>query len=470
MERELTADERTILNRLRTQVGQHRSSNDTLDRYANAKSTAQARGVRGDLLVPLDWPRKTIEVLANKLVPEAPTFPAAGDAAAAVLRAWVDANVAWAERQAIKSALRHGPAFVFTTKGDPTVGEPDVVVSVADALHATALIDWRTRRVLAAYESIDAHTVHVYLPHRTLQIDPTRNRVVAEFASTRRVRCAVYTNDPTLDLPFGRSRITPTVIGLTDAAARTLARQDIAAEFYQSPRPLFFGLSVEDLYDEDDQPVLEKAIGAGWGFPDASANDEREASLRRARVDWAPQATMQPFSDQFRLQAAAMAGASSIPLQHLGVVQDSNPTSAEAIMAQEKPLVEVAFAQQIEFDIARRHLVWDIAETLFGDLTDDVIDELSGMALRWKDPRHQSMTEASQMVAMQVQVGNLPAGAEETLRLLPIDSDDVTALVVANEQRAAERALETLTQAAANVDPAVQQIATKVDTAPTLTE
>lgn len=220
------------------------------------------------------------------------------------------------------------------------------------------------------------------------------------------------------------------------------------------------------MFDEDGQAVLRKAIGSGWAFPDAASEDEIEVALRRAKVEWAPQATMQPFSDQFRLQAAAMAAASSIPLQHLGVVQDSNPTSAEAIMAQEKPLVELAFAQQREFDIARRHLVWDIAATIYGDLDEDAIDDLQAVALRWQSPRHVSVSEASQMVAMQVQVGNLPAGAEETLRLLPIDADDVTAIAAVNEQRAGERALATLTQAATNVDPEIRQLATKTDDDP----
>ncbi len=465
MARALTIDERDMLAELRSQILLHRGQNLKLDRYANAKAKALALGIRGDVLVPLDWPRKTIEVFANKLIPEPPTFPLESEVADVVAYAWAASNVAWVERQAIKSALRHGPAFVFTSLGDLSIGEPEVIVSVADARNATALVDWRTRRVTAAYEVLDHERANLYLPKVTLELDLTRNRVLEEHKSTERVRCAIYAHDPTLDMPFGRSRITPTVIGLTDAAARTLARQEVAAEFYQAPRPMFFGLSVDDLFDDAGRPVLEKAIGSGWAFADASSEDEISDQLRRARVEWAPQATMQPFSDQFRLQAAAMAAASSIPLQHLGVVQDSNPTSAEAIMAQEKPLVELAFAQQREFDVARRHLVWDIAVTVFGDEFDQAAkDVLHDVALRWQSPRHVSVSEMSQMVAMQVQVGNLPAGALETIRLLPIDGDDATALAAVNEQRAGERALATLTAAAANVPQDVAQMATKTDT------
>lgn len=435
MPRRLTSDERDVLQRLRGQLDAHRSGNEELNRYANAKERAQARGVSEQLLTPLDWPRKVIDVLANKLIPEAPTVSADSELAQAVIDAYRQSNASWVEMQAIKSALRHGPAFVFTTKGDVELGEPQVVVSVCDAAHATALIDWRTRRVEAALQVLGEKMAILFTPGFAVEFDPSTQQVLDEYDSTERVPCAVYTNDPSLDHPFGRSRITPTVIGLTDAAARTLARQEVAAEFYQSPRPLFFGLSDEDLHDEQGVPVLQRAIGAGWGFPDAAMQDESDSQLRRAKVEWAPQATMQPFSDQFRLQAAALAAAASIPLQHLGVVQDSNPTSAEAIMAQEKPLVELAFAQQREFEVARRHLMLDIATTLVGGLSEQQAAEVRGLALRWRDPRHRSVSEQSQFVAMQVQAGNLPAGTIDTLRLLPIDEDDVAAIAATNALR-----------------------------------
>lgn len=443
MPRALTTSEEELVAQLSEQLSAHDSTNRTINLYANAQSEIRIRrGFRQSMLTALDWPRKTIEVLATKLSPETPTFAGNSPLGDELARAYADADVDWVERQAIKSALRHGCAFVFTTKGDPKVGEPPVIVSVADANHATALLDWRTRTVKAAYELLDDNLANVYLPGRTLTYDTLRRQVVEEKQSLDRVRCAVYTHESSLDRPFGSSRITPTVQSITDAAVRTLARQEVAAEFYQSPRPLFFGLSQEDLIDENGNAVLEKAGGAGWAFPDASNEDEFEASLRRAKVEWAPQATMQPFSDQFRLLAAAFAGASSIPLQYLGVVNDSNPTSGEAIMAQEKPLVELARSCQREFNAARRHLMWDIATTLHPE--EDLTEEMRGLALRWTDPRHRSVLEQSQFVATQVQAGNLPAGTVDTLRLLPIDEDDVAAFAVSNAARAASDPLASI--------------------------
>ncbi len=95
---------------------------------------------------------------------------AESELAQAVIDAYRQSNASWVEMQAIKSALRHGPAFVFTTKGDVELGEPQVVVSVCAAAHATALIDWRTRRVEAALESLGGQLWNVYLPGQlTLQ-------------------------------------------------------------------------------------------------------------------------------------------------------------------------------------------------------------------------------------------------------------------------------------------------------------
>lgn len=464
MARRMTLEEFAVWRKLASQIDEHLHWNRIRLGYANAQHDAQARGVPSSLQVPLDWPRKTIEVLSAKLLPLPFTVSGSSTLGEDLTAVYAGSGVAFAERQAIDAALLHGPAFVFTSSGDVDAGDPEVVVSVRSALQATADVDPRTRRVVSAIEVLDDGEANLWLPGRTLHLsgfgDP---EVVEEYPAPKRVRCAVYTHDSTLDKPFGRSRITPTIIRLTDAAMRTLMRQELSAEFYQSPRPLFFGLSSEDLVDDGGKTLLENLIGGVWGIPDASDQDESADSLRRAKAEWAPQMSMQPFSDQFRLIAGALAGAASIPLQHLGVVQDSNPTSAEAIMAQEAPLVEVAGMRQTELDWARRQLALDILTTLHGDLDAAAMTELRSLACRWVDARHRSVSEQSQFVQLQVQAGNMTAGAESTLRQLPISEDDVQAILADNKAAAAQNALATLTQAAANASPDASALALKSD-------
>ena len=99
-------------------------------------------------------------------------------------------------------------------------------------------------------------------------------------------------------------------------------------------------------------------IGGTDLLPDIHPDDDPDVpdSLRRAEVQYAPQMTMQPFSDQFRLIASQFSGASSIPLSYLGIVQDSNPTSAAAIEAQDIDLVRAVKDQYPSLNFGRRAL------------------------------------------------------------------------------------------------------------------
>lgn len=164
-----------------------------------------------------------------------------------------------------------------------------------------------------------------------------------------------------------------------------------------------------------------------WAVPDISVDDDPEApeSLRRAAFEKFSQMSMQPFSDQYRLIASAVSGATSIPLQYLGVVQDSNPTSAAAIEASEVDLVRAVRAQNRSLSLGRKQHAVDLLTALNGDLPESALITLRSLVPRWEDPRTRSLQEESQFVATQVGVGNFQPGSEATLRQLPIDAEDV---------------------------------------------
>lgn len=482
MGRQLTDEESGIYRELRGQIQAHHRRNEVRSVYRNAKAIAQAKGVPPGLHVPLDWPSLAVSVMASKLLPEFYSFRAETSLRDDLEQAWADANIDIVELMAIEAAVSYGPSFVFTGVGDPAEDEPPVVVTVAPALTATAKADPRTRRTVAALHDLDQHTSLLYLPGRTLKLSTApgvTRQVVDEWGSTRRVLCSVFSHDVSTDHPMGRSRITDPVVRLTDSAMRTLMRQELSAEYYQSPRPLFFGMSAEDLLDDRGVPVLERAIGTGWAFPDLNQQESREPDyqLRRSKVEWAPQMSMQPFSDQFRLIAGAFCGATKVPQQHLGVMADSNPTSAEAIRAQETPLVQDALVQQKWMNLGRRSLAVDVLTALYGDLDEGAVKDLRGMVPRWNDPRHQSITEQSQFAAAQVSAGNLQAGTETTLRQLPMSEEDVQAALAENKAAAAAesgaallaRALEEASRAGEQPEPAGVTIG-EIDADPALVE
>jgi hypothetical protein len=220
----------------------------------------------------------------------------------------------------------------------------------------------------------------------------------------------------------------------------------VSAEFYSAPRQTLLGADESVFEDENGniRPGWESLIGAVWAIPDDE--DEMDGTRHRVDVSHLPQMSMQPHSDHFRLLAGVMSGESGIPVSYLGVVQDSNPTSADAIYANEADLVRSAKDQQRSLGMGRASLALDVLTVLHGDLNDAARADLRRLSPRWQDPRTRSVVEQSQFVAQQVGSGNFQAGTLATLSQLPLSHED--AQRIADENRRA-RGVATLDQIAA---------------------
>lgn len=400
----------------------------------------------------MHWPSKAIEVFAARLATD--SFRMDDRSLMADLEsAYEGMDGEFVESQAIRSALRHGPSFVFTSRGQD--GEPEVVSTVQPATRATAKLDPRTRRVVAALELLDNRRANLWLPRVVLHVDrrPGRLIVLDEWdTGTSRVKCAPYVHGIETERPFGSSRITNAVMDFTDAAVRTFMRQEVSADYYSYPRERARGIESEAFEGDGRRngqvrDGFSVEIGGIIGVPDIHPDDEPLVpdALRRVEFDTLPQMTMQPFSDQFRLIAAQFSGAASIPLQYLGIVADSNPTSAAAVAAQDIDLVRAVKGEWPNFKLGRREFARDVLVTLHGD---DVLADARGIDPVFLDPRVRSLTEEGQYVALQVQAGNFAAGAVETLEQLPISREDAKRLADARMRANGEAVLAELRQAA----------------------
>lgn len=433
MARLATSEETEICDRLLSKIRRCHDRNQLRTHYADAEHALEHYGLTlpdGKQVdqTPLFWPQKAIDVFSSRLRPAFFTGPNQ-DALAALEGVWEDVQLA--EVLAIKSALRHGPAFIFTSLGD--VGEPEIIASAASALTASADIDMRTRSVRSALEMLTSRTGNLYLPGRVLSFEMRpagRMVVVEEVTATQRVQCAPYVHGMTIERPFGSSRITRSVMGFTDAAVRTFMRSEVSAEFYSYPRERILGV---DAAAFADSPGWVQVIGGVQALPDIHPDDDPNIpdGLRRAEVHTLPQMSMQPFSDQFRLIASQFSGASSIPLSYLGIVQDSNPTSSEAIEAQDVDLVRAVEDQQASLGLGRKMLAANVAALLSPRFD---AGSLRGLTPQWRDPRVRSLVEQGQFVAQQVQAGNMQAGTRATLNLLPIDPEAARIIATENER------------------------------------
>ena len=339
-----------------------------------------------DFQTPLGWAGKAVSVPAARIRREG--FRLSGDSTLLD-----DLNDIFAggytrrlEAGAVKSSLKHGPAFMFVTPGDVSKGEPRVVFSAKSALEATCIQDPRTGVVTAALELVSRTECLMYLPGLVLEVEngPNGWQVKSEISQPHDlVLCEPFVWDWDLDRPFGRSRITRPLIGAVERGVRTLLRQEVTAEFFSAPQRALLGASEEHFTDENGEKIdLWKAITGGvWALPDAF--DEEEQKSVRAQLQQLSQASMQPHSEMFESIALQVASETSLPIGYLGVVQNQ-PSSEGAIKVAEVDMVRL-IQYQIErsYEDASENLARKALAVYHGEWSEAMEQDLRGLHARY---------------------------------------------------------------------------------------
>lgn len=238
--------------------------------------------------------------------------------------------------QGIVSAYKHGMSLVTVAKGG--AGEAPVQIQTHSAESSAALWDRRRRRVAAALTISDMDgdkpsEFIVYLPDVVLRCVSGTGGWSAERIENKigRTLAVPLTNDPQINKPFGRSRITNPVMALCDMAVRAYVRMEGNAEFYSSPQLAVLGMEADATEGLSESKKFKLAMDRLLAL--TRDEDGNVPELKQLQ-----QATMTPHSDMLRTVASAFSGETGIPLNSLGVIHD-NPASAEAIRAAEHDLL-----------------------------------------------------------------------------------------------------------------------------------
>lgn len=447
--RNLSDFELETLQRLHAKIVQYQDRNRTRSNFAEGEEKLTRLGFSippsmRDLGFILSWPQQSCDAVSERVNRK---WFTARDKRNELFETVDALSSEWSyklvEEQAKDAALRHGVSFVFSSRGDTRVGEPEVLSTVRSALSASAEVDPRSRRVTAALELLGGSEVNLHLPGVVLYCKriPGSWRVQDEFRmNSNRILCTPWVHDPTTEKPLGKSRITRPLMNLTMTAARTMLRQEVSADFYVAPRVVALG-GGKELFETEEGSVSpwSALTGAVWAVPDEV--DEVTGERSRLDVTTLPQMSMQPFSDQMRLLAETVSGETGIPASQLGLSQDSNPASEAAIVASENRLVRIAQKQFAPFGMSMTSMAVDQLHVLYGDLGDVGARSLRGLAPRMADPRTRSVVEQSQFVAQQVGSGNFQAGTLETLQELPIDPEAAVAHAEANRRLNAQNGI-----------------------------
>lgn len=238
---------------------------------------------------------------------------------------------------------------------------------------------------------------------------------------------------PYLENPHGQPRITDIVMGLTDAAVRTVLRMEGTAEFFSFPRMFALGVNKAD-FEDTFRTYLNRLLALG-----------RDDDGNLPELGQFNSASPEPHIAQLRALAAQFAGETAIPLNQLGIVQD-NPASADAIRAAEAELIKTAERAQRGYSpawartVAMAHQIYDGAAT--------ADPRLATLMTQWYDAATETKAATAQSVMTLVTAGVLPPQGRITWEQLGYDEATIRRLEADAARERAARTLAALNQAA----------------------
>lgn len=250
------------------------------------------------------------------------------------------------------SALIHAVSWLVTVFGDTSRGEPDVLILPRDAKTATGLWDVR-RRGLSAFLSItgfddqgepSAMTMYLW----GLNIDMGREggawRVLDRSEHIYGMPVDPMRYQPRLDRPFGRSRITRSVMSIHEQAIGVMARADVNGIAYSLPRYALLGATEQAFQNADGspKPTWQAAWDAIWAIGDDEDLVRAQNPLARADIKQFHGQSPEPQNAHLRMLAQLMTGETGIPVGEFGITTDSNPMSAEALQVTKDDLIAEA--------------------------------------------------------------------------------------------------------------------------------
>jgi hypothetical protein len=391
--RPLTDFESAAFNRMLTFIRRKTERNKLRTSYVDAKKRLDKIGFSipphmRDFAVTIGWASKAVKVPARRIRPDGFTLGRKSTLLDDVEEVFADNYFAAVEKMAIESSLRHSVAFVFVTPGDTDAGEPEIIVAARTALEATAEIDTRTNRVTMALELVGRWEALLYLPGETLRVQYIKGQwmVTRRYEGVAgRVTCTPYVWGRSLERPFGSSRITRPLMGFIDMGVRTMLRQETNAEFYGAPQRALLGAEEEHFLDANGKRIspLDALIGGVWALP--NTRDEETGDLVKPVLQQLVQATFQPHGEMLKGIGLMVSSETSIPVGYLGIIHD-NPSSADAIRANEADLVSVVEDELPSIGMSRVDLARNVLAVLYGEWTATMESELRGLTAHFMDP------------------------------------------------------------------------------------
>ncbi|QXW04019.1 phage portal protein [Rhodococcus globerulus] len=410
----LSEDEERLVGQLRGQIRKFANRNKLKNDFYEGKQITRQLDIAvppglKDLAISMGWPGTAVDVLEERL-------DLLGWTSVQDLMGLDDVfrenSLGVEAGRGHLDALITGTDFITVGRGDTDYGEPEVLITVESASSATALRNYRTRRLDSALSqtrgengAVEMETL--YLPNSTICFQRNERTKKLDVVSrddhnAGRVFMARLVNrDRASDLE-GRSEITRPVMYYTDAAIRTMLGMEINREFYTAPSRYALGAEPEQFGVNENSTQAERTA-AGWNAAMGRFNIiPRTEDGQMPTIGEFKPAPPTPYSDQVKMYSQLLSAETGIPSTYLGFFTD-NPASADSIRQAEYRLVKRAERRQGTFGQGWREVAYLSLLARDGKVN---ADEFRKIGVRWRDastPTRAATADAGQkLVAAEI--------------------------------------------------------------------
>lgn len=421
----LEPEDSALVRELMTVWREHRAKNIERDDYYLGHVRVKDLGISmpenlAKKIDPrVDWPRKAVHALADRSIFNG--FTSDDDSTTATLREISEANgLEGLYRKNLIGELKHCCGFWTVT--DDGSGNP--IISAYPATAASALWDDARKSIKAGLVVAESKkmpgdtervptVVHLLTADSLVVLTREGGSWSAEYREHSMGRCLMepMAHGATLERPFGTSRITRSVMSITDDAIRQRARMEVAAEAATLPQTWLLGTYKKMLNKDNKYDASMGAVNEITKDPDGDSPTVWQSA----------QLQMAPLTEYLRQLACQMSAVTNVPVSFFGVSND-NPSSSDAIAASLEPLVIDAKNINRDNGAALRNVAYMALAVVNG--TDYATERDAGRNInpRFLSPAYPSTVSLSDALLKQVQA--LPKLANSTVAYEMLDYTD----------------------------------------------
>lgn len=445
----LGAKEQVMLDKLLTVYRNAATKNEQKDRYYEGKISlnevnlgiALPQGIRG-LEIGCSWGAKTVDVLASRSMFDGFVGENGEDVEelAEIVR---NNNIIAEYPKTCRDELKIGCSFATLSADDKIRCR----IRFHSAKSAAAVWDGEKGRIAYGFAITDTApsndptywTPSMMNLHTDEAIWVLKRDEQIWYAEEHRHRMGrplmePFIYNPTSTKPFGQSRIKEPIRRLIQGYVRTIANATIGLEFSTAPQKYLLGITDEQ-YDKVINQKFKQYVG---NLLASTVNPETGEKPTFGQLQ---QGNISPHVEMLRLLATQFSAASGLTVTDTGVVNDANPTSSDAILAQSQTLVSMA-EQLNERNGDSLRVIGMMALAIANNTTlDGLTDTQKNIVAHFKNPAMPSVAVTADAAIKIASARPEFAGTDTFLEMIGFDQADIRR-IKSQEQR--ERGLAVL--------------------------